>query len=66
MRAMARAGTGFKKTLRDVFKDIPKATKVLDINLAYWSTIQWSCFYGRIIMSSCTSKERKLYFDLPT
>jgi hypothetical protein len=40
MKAMARAGTGFERTLRETIMDILDGMEVLDIKLADWPTIQ--------------------------
>jgi 2-polyprenyl-6-methoxyphenol hydroxylase-like FAD-dependent oxidoreductase len=50
MKAMARAGTGFEKTLRETIEDIPEGTEVLEIKLADWPSVQWPTFDGRVTL----------------
>jgi 2-polyprenyl-6-methoxyphenol hydroxylase-like FAD-dependent oxidoreductase len=50
MKAMARAGTGFEKTLRETIEEIPEGTEVLEIKLADWPTVQWPNLGGRVTL----------------
>ncbi|KAI9704556.1 MAG: hypothetical protein M1820_005469 [Bogoriella megaspora] len=61
MKAMATAGTGFERALREAVNDIPEGTEVVDIKLADWPTVQWRGFDGRITLLGDAAHAMTMY-----